>query len=237
MNDFTFALRESRAVRKARQTHDPSFRTQSERCPKGKRKKSKVNGQAPQNGTSAMVEGPDGEQLLIHPSVLPDAPNPLEPQLLFHRGAAYLAHAVFLIEEEMYKIEGVQRASMSEFGELRFSYIENGRYGGTEIGNPDGPLGHSDGSKSKSIQSVFCKAQIPGSSLFLFAERKAQSRMIPRLFDTFDTVPDEEFEYDMIRRIEDAYLILETFRPNRRHADPPPSCFHNDSPSYGRVAF
>ena len=117
MNDFTFALRESCAVRKAYQTHAPSFGTQSERCTKGKRKKSKVNGQAPQNGTSAMVEGPDGEQLLIHPSVLPDAPNPLEPQLLFHRGAAYLAHAVFLIEEEMYKIEGVQRASMSEFGE------------------------------------------------------------------------------------------------------------------------
>ena len=157
MKDFTFALRESRAVRKARQTHDPSFRTQSERCPKGKRKKSKVNGQAPQNGTSAMVEGPDGEQLLIHPSVLPDAPNPLEPQLLFHRGAAYLAHAVFLIEEEMYKIEGVQRASMSEFGELRFSYIENGRYGGTEIGNPDGPLGHSDGPKAKAYRASFAE--------------------------------------------------------------------------------
>ena len=41
-------------------------------------------------------------------------------------------------------------------------------------------------------------------------------------FDTLDTVPDEELEYDMIRRIEDAYLILETFRPNSRHADPPP---------------
>ena len=64
-----------------------------------------------------MVEGPDGEQFLFHPSVFPDAPNPLEPQLLFHRGAACLAHAVFLIKEEMYKIEGVQRASMSEFGE------------------------------------------------------------------------------------------------------------------------
>ena len=63
------------------------------------------------------VEGPDGEQLLIHPSVFLDAPNPLEPQLPFHRGAAYPAHVVFLIEEEMYKIEGVQRASMSEFGE------------------------------------------------------------------------------------------------------------------------
>ena len=69
VKDFTFAFRESRAVRKTRQTHDPSFRTQSERCPKGKRKKSKVNGQAFQNGTSAMVEGPDGEQLMIHPSV------------------------------------------------------------------------------------------------------------------------------------------------------------------------
>ena len=63
-----------------------------------------------------MVEGLDGEQLLIHPSVYPDAPNPLEPQLLL-RGAAHPAHVVFFIEEEMYKIEGVQRASMSEFGE------------------------------------------------------------------------------------------------------------------------
>ena len=118
VKDFTFALRESRAVRKARQTHDPSFRTQSERCPKGKRKKSKVNGQAPQNGTSAMVEGPDGEQLLIHPSAFPDAPNSREPQLLFHRGAAYPAHAVFLIKEKMYKIEGSQRVSMSGLSKI-----------------------------------------------------------------------------------------------------------------------
>ena len=175
MNDFIFALRESCAVRKARQTHAPSFRTQSERSPKGKRKKSKVNGQAPQNGTSAASAGRrTGWRTTPDSSVsFSSAPNPIEPQLLFHRGAAYLAHAVFLIEEEMYKIEGVQRASMSEFGDLRFCYMENGRYGGTEIGNPDGPPGHSDGSKSKGIQSVLCRAQIPGSSLFPFAKGKA----------------------------------------------------------------
>ena len=119
VNDFIFALRESCAVRKARQTHAPSFRTQSERSPKGKRKKSKVNGQAPQNGTSAASAGRrTGWRTTPDSSVsFSSAPNPIEPQLLFHRGAAYLAHAVFLIKEEMYKIEGVQRASMSEFGE------------------------------------------------------------------------------------------------------------------------
>lgn len=222
VKDFTVALKESRAARRARQAHDPSFRSTSEKRPKGKRKKSKVNGQAPQNGTAAMIEGPDGEPLLIHPSVLSDAPDPLEPQLLFHRGAAYLAHAVFLVEEELYKLEGVQKIPQSDFGELRLSYIENGKYGGTEIGNPDGPLGRSDDRKARAYREVFAEPRFRDQIYSLLKKAKRDHERFLAHFDTLDTVIDDELENDIMQKMEHAFLLLETFRPNSRHADPPP---------------
>ena len=100
------------------------------------------------------VDGPDGEPLLLHPSVLPDAPDPIEPQCLFLRAAAYLQHAVFLVEEAILKLEGIRKMPTVDGAELRLCYIENGRYGGVEIGHPDGPLGKKDGGKVAAYKQV-----------------------------------------------------------------------------------
>ncbi|KAF9019716.1 hypothetical protein BDZ89DRAFT_1072856, partial [Hymenopellis radicata] len=153
--DFTFALKESRAQRKARMSHNDRAAASSEsRTNRGRKKKKgngggRSNGQAPPNGTS-VPDTPDvldGEPLLIHPSVLPDAPDPIEPQLLFLRGSAYLQHAVFLIETAVLKLEGIRKGPSIDGAELRLCYIEDGKYGGVEIGHPDGPLGKSGGPK------------------------------------------------------------------------------------------
>jgi hypothetical protein len=111
--DFTHALKEARAVRKAKVAHHNSYSQPESRSKNNKKKKgsNKTNGQAPPSGTSVAAEptsdSVDGEPPLLHPSALPDAPDPIEPQLLFLRGAAYLQHAVFLIEEAVLKLEGI----------------------------------------------------------------------------------------------------------------------------------
>lgn len=145
VRDFTHALKESRAARKARHPHVGA--PEAEHRAKGKRGKrthgsaKKTNAQAPPDGTSA----PDP-----HPSVLPDAPEPIEPQMLFLRGSAYLQHAVHLIERTLLDIEQVRKPGLGDgAADMRLSYIENGRYGGLEIGHPDGPLGARDGEKRR----------------------------------------------------------------------------------------
>ncbi|TFY60249.1 hypothetical protein EVJ58_g5269, partial [Rhodofomes roseus] len=122
IKDFTHVIKETRAVRKAKMVHRNNAPNEKLRG-KGHKKKgksggTKTNGQAPPNGTSAgagfggslTIEGPDGDPLLLHPSVLPDAPDPIEPQCLFLRASAYLQHAVFLIEEAILNLEGIRKA-------------------------------------------------------------------------------------------------------------------------------
>jgi hypothetical protein len=163
-------------VRKAKMMHRTNSSTNESRSIKnGKRQKSNAsmhtNGQAPPGGTSPMgyestIDGVDGEPLLLHPSVLPDAPDPLEPQLLFLRGAAFLQHAVHLIESAILKLEEIRKVLSVDGAELRLCYIENGKYGGVEIGNPDGPLGKKIGPKVKAYGEVLgekgFKEQITG---------------------------------------------------------------------------
>ncbi|RDB19206.1 hypothetical protein Hypma_013430 [Hypsizygus marmoreus] len=73
--DFTYALKEARAVRKAKTMHRISSQGESRVTKSGKRRKGTAsphtNGQAPPDGTSPMaaentVEGLDGEPLLLH---------------------------------------------------------------------------------------------------------------------------------------------------------------------------
>lgn len=127
VRDFTHVLKESRAARKARQhvVHvDTEHRARGKR---GKRTTKKTNGQAPPDGTSALDP---------HPSVLPEAPEPIEPQMLFLRGSAYLQHAVHLVEETLLDLERVRKPGLGDSAtDMRLSYIENGRYGGLEIGH------------------------------------------------------------------------------------------------------
>lgn len=125
VKDFTHALKETRALRRAKAAHT-SYNAPAEGRPKGRKKKGKTNGQAPPSGTAPVVEGPDGEQLLVHPSVLPEAPEPLEHQLLFHRGAAFLQHALYFIEQTIMELEGISKLVSQDGGELRLCYLEQG---------------------------------------------------------------------------------------------------------------
>ncbi|KAH8110690.1 hypothetical protein DFH11DRAFT_1619688 [Phellopilus nigrolimitatus] len=223
--DFTYALRESRAVRRARQAHDPALRSNGDSHSKAKRKKAKVNGQAPPSGTAPVIEGPDGEQLLIHHSVLPDAPEPLEPQVLFHRGAAYLAHAFFLIEEAFFTLEEIPRIPPNDFGEVHLSYVTHGRYGGTEIGNPDGPLGRADGSKARAYRAAFGEGRLREQVCTLLRKSKRDHEKFLAHFDTLELeAPPDAEDYgdgDVLHRMERAFALLETFRPNSRQHDAP----------------
>jgi hypothetical protein len=152
IKDFTFALKETRSLRKAKLAHHQSLSLKESK--QGKRRKGKAahrtNGQAPAEGTSVMendMDSSDKEQVVrIHPHP-EDVPDPLEPQLLFFRGAAYLQQAIYLIESAVLNLEGIKKTPSADGTELRLCYIENGKYGGVEIGNPDGPLGKRDGAK------------------------------------------------------------------------------------------
>ncbi|KAF5346123.1 hypothetical protein D9758_009976 [Tetrapyrgos nigripes] len=214
IKDFTHALKEARAQRKARSSHsshshqshrrgengrggpngygnDRAGTTKHSKASKRKGKAGgkggkggKANGQAPSNGTSSSFdpgdigEGPDVEDNedgeydrdteipQPHPSVLPDAADPIEPQLLFLRGSAFLQQAIWLIEQAVLALEevdiaqprssnnGTPVAPLADPGEIRLCYLPDGKYGGVEVGNPHGPLGSNDGPKVKAYQAV-----------------------------------------------------------------------------------
>lgn len=239
MKDFTQALKESRALRKSRSVHS-SFRAPAESRQKGKRKKAKVNGQAPPNGTSAVVDTADGEQVIMHPSTLPDAPDPIEPQLLFHRGAAYLAHAIHLIEESVYRLEGVKKAPPNDITEMRLCYIENGKYGGTEVNNLDGPLGKSDGVKAKAYAEVLADPRFREIVVGLVKKSKRDHERFLTHFDTLGAPDEVSFDLERdggleapVETIKNAFNILGMLRTlgssnsntssSNRAPSPPPS--------------
>ncbi|KAG1742763.1 uncharacterized protein EDB91DRAFT_1037121, partial [Suillus paluster] len=218
--DFTHALRESRAVRKARAAHQDliSSREPRGRAPKKKRGSNKSNGQAPPNGTSAAadglnIEGMDGEPLLLHPSILPDAPDPIEPQVLFLRGAAHLQHAVYLIESAILQLEGVSKINTSLDGaEMRLCYLSNGRYGGVEMGNPDGPLGRSDDPKAQAYRRVLADDTFRET---IYSLLKKSLRDHERFLSHFDTLEGPApMQADLAKRVEVAFLLTELVRPN-----------------------
>lgn len=225
--DFTHALKEARAVRKAKLAHGDRGGASDSRNSKGKKKKGKTNGQAAPNGTSAgvssenTVEGPDGEPLLIHPSVLPDAPDPIEPQLLFLRGAAYLQQAVFLIENAVLKLEEVRKLPSIDGAELRLCYIENGKYGGVEIGNPDGPLGKKDGAKLRAYRRVLAEETFREQIQGLLRKSIRDHEKFLAHFDTLES-PNSLPHGDLAHQTEYAFLLSESIRPGNHSNSPPP---------------
>ncbi|KAF9225259.1 hypothetical protein BS17DRAFT_778366 [Gyrodon lividus] len=223
--DFTFALKEARAARKGRMVHRITLPSEP-RGKNGKKKKgsNKTNGQAPPNGTSDLaegsaVEGPDGETLLLHPSVLPDAPDPIEPQLLFLRGAAYLQHAVYLIESAVLKLEGVSKAASGPDGtELRLCYIDNGRYGGVEVGNPDGPLGRNDGPKARAYRRVLAEESFREDICVYLRKCIRDHERFLAHFDTLEGPPPRGAVANLPRRVEIAFLLTEMVRPGSHNS-------------------
>ncbi|KAF8955209.1 hypothetical protein BDZ97DRAFT_1859464 [Flammula alnicola] len=227
--DFTHALKEARAVRKAKMMHHNNGSQSESRTNKhGKRRKgsssSHTNGQAPPDGTSSMengVDGSDGEPILKHPSVLDDAPDPIEPQLLFLRGAAYLQQAVHLIEAAVLNLEGVYKTPSVDGAELRLCYIENGKYGGVEVGNPDGPLGKRAGAK------LLAYAETLGDRVFrdyVTQLLKKSLRDHEKFLSHFDSLESSNAmpDGDLAFQTEYAFLLSESIRPGNHANMPPP---------------
>jgi hypothetical protein len=231
VKDFTHALKESRALRKARSFHrNGSHAPQGNKGKGDKRKRDdrkKSNGQAPPNGTCNADGGDtsEAETPPVHPSVLPDAPEPIEPQLLFLRAAAYLQNAIFLVEERILKLEGIcKRISGEGAAELRLCYIQHGHYGGVEIGNPAGPLGKSDGPKLQAYRGVLSddafREQIGG---LLKKSMRDHERFLAH-FDALETPRppgssdnDNDFTAadggDIVEQAAYAFLLSEALRP------------------------
>ena len=239
VKDFTHVLREARAQRKARMLHRNNALPSDQRG-KGKKKKGrpvKVNGQAPADGTSTppnaegpTIDGPDGEPLLLHPSVLPDAPEPIEPQCLFLRGAAYLQHAVYLIEQEILKLEGIKKELTPEGAELRLCYVDAGKYGGVEIGNADGPLGNREGAKLKAYREVLASEDFREQITTLLKKSMRDHERFLTHFDTLEGPPiDPTNDEDWPTKVEHAFLLSQSYRPGSPTQPPPP--LHPDEPA------
>lgn len=231
VKDFTFVIKEARAMRRAKLAHCASNMSgdkQRGKKKKGKAGTTKTNGQAPANGTSASaygpdgltIEGPDGEPLLLHPSVLPDAPDPIEPQCLFLRAAAYLQHAVFLIEDAICKLEGIRKAPTVDGAEMRLCYVENGRYGGVEVGNPDGPLGSKQGSKLQAYREVLADTALREQIACLAKKSMRDHEKFLSHFDTLEG-PILHADADIAQRIEYAFRLSESLRPGSQSMPPP----------------
>lgn len=229
--DFTHALKEARALRKAKTLHHNNGTQSDSRSTNkhGKRRKgsgsaSHSNGQAPPDGTSAMengVDSSDGESLLKHPSVLEDAPDPIEPQLLFHRGAAYLQHTIQLIESAVLRLEGVRKTHSIDGAELRLCYIENGKYGGVEIGNPDGPLGKRDAPKLKAYTETLGEKSFRDNVTQLLKKSLRDHEKFLSHFDSLDS-PNAIPDGDLAFKTEYAFLLSESIRPGNHANMPPP---------------
>ena len=109
------------------------------------------------------TDGPD--DLPLHPLV-PSAPDPNEPQLLFLRGAAYLQYVMqyvmHLVERAVLELESVRQVVPVDGAELQLCYTENRKYGGVEVGNPDRQLGRRDEEKARAYPWVLADEGIGG---------------------------------------------------------------------------
>ena len=226
--DFTYALREARTIRKAKFIHHKSIPHNEPRNNKNaKRRKAgssaHTTGQAPLSGTSAMengTDGSDGEPLLKHVSVSDDTPEPIEPQLLFLRGATYLQQAVHMIETAVLKLEGVCKPPPVDVAEVRLSYIENGRFGGVEVGNPDGPLGASHGEKLLAYSGALGEHAYRDYITQLLKKALRDHEKFISHFASLDfpnVVPDGDLAYQM----EYAFHLSESMRPGSQTNMPP----------------
>ncbi|KAF7312387.1 CRAL-TRIO-N domain-containing protein [Mycena indigotica] len=242
--DFTHALKEARAIRKAKVSHHHNYSapTQNGKAngAKGSKKrkggsKSKVQPVPDEETGDAGGEGESDDALLPHPSVLPDAPTPLEPQLLFLRGATYLQQAIHIIESAILKLEGVYKFPATSPGgssvngvDLRLSLLEGSVYGGVEIGNPEGPLGCSSGKKVQAYREIFGVAENGEWNTVNGEREKTRDQIIGLVrksirdherflahFDSINAVAQLQFGIDktIVEKVEYAFKVAEAVRP------------------------
>lgn len=167
-----------------------------------------------------------------HPSLLPDAPTSLEHQLLFLRGAAYLQNAVHHIEQTVLELEGVSRKASQDGAELSLCYLANGRYGGVEVGNPDGPLGSKEGKKAAKYRSTLGTAENREKIIAMLRKSVRDHEKFLSYFDSVEgrkTVANDTKRNVAPEDAELAYLTTETARSHQgsapRHIDAPPASF------------
>ncbi|KAG9052194.1 hypothetical protein FS842_010351 [Serendipita sp. 407] len=226
IKDFTHVYKESRALRKAKAAHH----AEEARRPKTKGKKRngdhKLNGQAPPSGTSVPdpTAGDDGSlpkgPQQPHPSVSPDAPDAIEPQALFMRGATYFQQAIFMIEQKILAVEGVERIPAQDALELKLHLLENGRYGGVNGEAPDGPLGPKNGTKMQAYRAALAVPEFVETVLSLLRKSIRDHEKFMTYFDTVDGVLPY-FDGNLAEKTEAAFLLSESLRPGS-HAPPPP---------------
>ncbi|KAG8796410.1 hypothetical protein FRC16_009711 [Serendipita sp. 398] len=200
------------------------------RRPKTKGKKRngdhKLNGQAPPSGTSVPdpTAGDDGSlpkgPQQPHPSVSPDAPDAIEPQALFMRGATYFQQAIFMIEQKILAVEGVERIPAQDALELKLHLFENGRYGGVNGEAPDGPLGPKNGTKMQAYRAALAVPEFVETVLSLLRKSIRDHEKFMTYFDTVDGVLPY-FDGNLAEKTEAAFLLSESLRPGS-HAPPPP---------------
>lgn len=231
IKDFTLALKETRNIRKAKLSHHEGLAPRESK--QGKRRKGKTghrtNGQAPAEGTSVMENDIDGsDKELGHPSSSEDVPDPLEPQLLFFRGAAYLQQATYLIESAVLNLEGVKKVPSTDGVELRLCHLENGRYGGVEIGNPEGPLGHRDGAKLQAYAATLGEKSFKNHISQLLKKSMRDHERFQSHFDcqeSTDVIP----EGDIVPQIQHALQVAESNHRHGKDVKPAPSA--GDAPT------
>lgn len=218
IKDFTHALKEARSMRRGRAAHrNVALPTQT------KRKKKVLNeghGNGLPSGTNISANGSsvDGDISLASS----DAPDPIELQLLFLRGAAYLQQAIYLIESAILRLEGINKTSaIVNGGELRLCYLVGGRYGGVEIGNSDGPLGKAHGPKSHAYREVLAEEAFREEINGYLRKCIRDHERFLRHFDTTEgssSIATSTSPADLARQVETALLLMEIMRPG--HPNP-----------------
>lgn len=221
IKDFTFALKETRGIRKAKLARHENLSKESKH---GKRRKGKTAhrtiGQAPAEGTSVMeneIDTSDKELGMPRPSSSEDVPDPLEPQLLFFRGTAYLQQAMYLIESAVLDLEGINKIPSADGAELRLCHIESGKYGGVEIGNPEGPLGKRDGVKWQAYAMTLGEKTFK-EHIFQLLKRSVRDHEKFQSHLEFVESTDTVQETDIASQIQHAFQVVEA---NHRHGREP----------------
>lgn len=195
-------------MRRVKQMHDHSGLNV-------KKKKGKKSAVFDQEGASPSMD------LVLHPNLKLDAPDPIEAQCLFYRGSAYFHHAIFIIEEAILKLEGVPKMPPADGSDLRLSRLEGSRYGGVEQAHTDGPLGKRGAEKQLAYRRIL--AEDDGLREQVFALIKKSIRDHERFQSHFDSlVAPDTFPGDIAQRVQTAFLICESMRPGPNGPPTPP---------------
>jgi hypothetical protein len=209
--DFTYVVKESRAQRKTRTAHRMNVEHGNRKRKKSRGKGATYAHDFVDEGEVEPTSGSERQSLVLHPSVMPDAPDPIETQCLFLRGGAFLQHAVTMLETAALALEGVTKAPTLQGLDLRLSYLENSRYGGVEMGHPDGPLGPRNGPKSTAYRAIFGSPRFRDQVVSL---ARKSVRDFDRFIATFDSRVMSTFEPhgDFAERIANAFTLSDSRR-------------------------